>query len=112
MAALANYTHSFFYPTLEQGGAREYSAEYLATVTVDPATTGRQWRYQQCAELGWFANAAPTDPVRSPLVTEAYQRSSTAKVWLPALAVPQLLFAPCASSARAWRLWGSSVLPE
>ena len=26
------------------------------------------------------------------------------------LAVPQL--APCASSGRAWRLWGSSVLPE
>ena len=58
----ANYTSSFFYPTLEQGGAKEYSADYLATVTVDPATTGRQWRYQQCAELGWFANAAPSNP--------------------------------------------------
>ena len=76
VAALANYTSSFFYPTLEQGGAREYSAEYLAGVNVDPATTGRQWRYQQCAELGWFANAAPTNPVRSPLLTEAYQREA------------------------------------
>ena len=26
---------------LEQGGAKEYAAEYLATLTVDPATTGR-----------------------------------------------------------------------
>ena len=76
VAALANYTTSFFYPTLEQGGAREYAAEYLATVTVDPATTGRQWRYQQCAELGWFANAAPVNPVRSALVTEEYQREA------------------------------------
>jgi hypothetical protein len=76
VAALANYTSSFFYPTLEQGGAREYSAEYLASVNVDPSTTGRQWRYQQCAELGWFANAALTNPVRSPLITEAYQREA------------------------------------
>tara|TARA_B110001452_G_scaffold260341_1_gene257736 strand:+ start:85 stop:1563 length:1479 start_codon:yes stop_codon:yes gene_type:complete len=74
--ALANYTTSFFYPTLEQGGSREYATEYLATLTVDPSTTGRQWRYQQCAELGWFANAAPVNPVRSPLLNEAYQRAA------------------------------------
>ena len=81
VTALANYTTSFFYPTLEQGGAKEYASEYLGTLTVDPATTGRQWRYQQCAELGWFANAAPLDPVRSPLVDEAYQRQACEQIF-------------------------------
>ena len=36
------------------------------------------------------------------------QRPSTAKLLLPPWASPQL--ALCASSGRAWRLWGSSVL--
>ena len=63
--ALANYTTSFFYPTLEQGGAREYSSEYLATLTVDPPTTGRQWRYQQCAEPS-ATKTTCTDPQPEP----------------------------------------------
>ena len=38
--ALANFTTSFFYPTLEQGGSREYDAAYLAVEQIDPAMTG------------------------------------------------------------------------
>ena len=44
VTALANFTTSFFYPTLEQGGSREYDAAYLAVEQIDPAMTGRQWR--------------------------------------------------------------------
>ena len=81
VTALANFTTSFFYPTLEQGGSREYDAAYLAVEQIDPAMTGRQWRYQQCSEVGWFQNAPAKDAVRSPKLDAAYQRAACARIF-------------------------------
>ena len=81
VSALANFTTSFFYPTLEQGGSREYDAAYLAVEQIDPAMTGRQWRYQQCSEVGWFQNAPAKDAVRSPKLDAAYQRAACARIF-------------------------------
>ena len=81
VTALANFTTSFFYPTLEQGGSREYDAAYLAVEQIDPAMTGRQWRYQQCSEVGWFQNAPAKDAVRSPKLDASYQRAACSRIF-------------------------------
>ena len=83
VSALANFTTSFFYPTLEQGGSREYDAAYLAVEQIDPAMTGRQWRYQQFSEVGWFQNAPAKDAVRSPKLDASYQRAACARIFGP-----------------------------
>jgi len=79
--ALANYTSRYFYPTLEQGGPREYAHAYLGRARHEPGTTGRQWRYQQCAELGWFQDAPTARPVRSARLDSAYHRAACAEIF-------------------------------
>eukprot|EP00299_Pterocystis_sp_00344_P007317 c2312_g1_i1.p1 GENE.c2312_g1_i1~~c2312_g1_i1.p1 ORF type:complete len:475 (+),score=101.20 c2312_g1_i1:33-1457(+) len=74
LEALAKYMSDFFYPTLEQNGASEYSASFLQNEDVDEDKSGRQWWYQKCSELGFFQVAPEQFSVRSPLVNLEYHR--------------------------------------
>eukprot|EP00300_Choanocystis_sp_HF-7_P033648 c46036_g1_i1.p1 GENE.c46036_g1_i1~~c46036_g1_i1.p1 ORF type:complete len:497 (+),score=119.45 c46036_g1_i1:185-1492(+) len=81
LQALQRYMNEFFYPTLEQNGALEYSATFLQNEDVDEEKCGRQWWYQKCSELGFFQIAPPKDSVRSPLINKDYHRQLCSKVF-------------------------------
>jgi len=79
--AFADYTKTFFFPTLERGGYLEYDCKYLQDGTPDPDRSGRQWWYQKCTELGWMQNAPKDNYMRSTKVSEEYHKYACATIF-------------------------------
>eukprot|EP00163_Fabomonas_tropica_P020963 TRINITY_DN368_c0_g1_i1.p1 TRINITY_DN368_c0_g1~~TRINITY_DN368_c0_g1_i1.p1 ORF type:complete len:512 (-),score=87.81 TRINITY_DN368_c0_g1_i1:1020-2555(-) len=55
--ALAEFHKKFFTPQYNPTGPAHYAIKKLQDTTVDKDHSGRQWFFQQCTELGWFATA-------------------------------------------------------